>query len=149
MSTRNSIHDIDLELWISKAIANPNSMYGAFVYDDMPHIKFPPSSWTGIVEEIIRERWQSMQSDTLFACVQFIVKRDVPETVKQVAVSRLLERASSVEASLLALDLLQNLDHPDKKALSASILRAYNRMKLWQKWLLHLDGRFRNLECNL
>lgn len=134
---------IDLRQWLEKAISEPHSEYGAFVYDDLPFIRDPPVSWVKIVEDVTCHQWREMDADLLFACVTFLVRRNSSCNVKLRCLRYLLERVPSVEAILLALDVWQEVEAPNRGKLSEYIIAAYDRMKTFHKWWIRLDGRFR------
>jgi hypothetical protein len=134
---------VDLRQWLEKAINEPNSVYGAFVYDDLPFISDPPASWVKVVEDVTCHQWRTMDADLLFACVTFLIKRDSSRIAKLSYLRYLLERVPSVKAILLALDVWQEVEAPNRGTLSTYIIAAYDRMKTFHKWWIRLDGRFR------
>lgn len=141
-------HMADLRLWLEIAINDPTSEYVAFVCDDLPYFRNPPVSWASIVKDLIDNRWKDVPADILFACTRFLVQRDVDGTIKQSAVSRLLQRAPSIESVLMALDVWKGLDAPEQSMLSDSIINAYKRLTLWRRMVLNCDGRFRAIARN-
>ncbi|MFQ3667588.1 MAG: hypothetical protein SNJ74_11550 [Fimbriimonadaceae bacterium] len=136
---------VDLRLWLEKAISEPQSEYGAFIYDDLPFISDPPASWVKIVEDVTYRQLLTMDVDMLFACVTFLVKSDSSCIVKLSSLRYLLERVPSVKAILLALDVWQQVEAPNRESLSKCIISAYDRMKPFHKWWIRLDGRFRSI----
>jgi hypothetical protein len=142
------IHSVDLQEWLENAINEPNSRYGAFIYDDLPSLRNPPVSWVCIVKALIDNRWKDIPADILFACTRFLVQQDVDGTIKQDAVSILLQRAPSIESVLMALDVWKSLDAPEQSMLSDSIVNAYKRLTLWRRMVLNCDGRFRAIARN-
>lgn len=113
---------VDLRLWLIKAISEPQSEYGAFVYDDLPFIPDPPVPWVKIVEDVTCHQWRTMDADLLFACVTFLVKNDSSCIVRLSYLRYLLERAPSVKTILLVLDVLQEVEAPNRDSLSKYII---------------------------
>lgn len=145
MTKVNADPDVDIAVVLDDVLSNEASEWYPFVVDDLPDVKFPPSSWLPVVINLLEDRWQSMDVDVMTACVEFVAQQEKDGSRKGVFIRLLLERTPCVHAVLIALDVLPTLEEESKHSVESAVKRAYESMPGWRKTILNLDSRFRAL----